>query len=331
VKRIPRNVDKAVLAALQPGDVILSFGREPLSYIIREIGGGDYSHATIWDGDHLVETMLRGVSLLSLTHETRQQEYVDVFRWRTKDPPVLKLGDPAYPRQPVAATAAAIGRSNLTFAKGEAVLLALVALFSSVPPSGLLRALVRIITGEIDRWFHVPGQRKMICTEVVCTSFWEADAASRRYAIHIPIDASRSTELVRIASAPPAHHLGPVNPDLAAYEAIRKDLANRLLVAAGPTQQAALRQAALVAPPKHLTGPIFAEVGGDFVPLFAVTPHDLQLSPNLEPVGRLSTLPKLPMPRTWLGRLVSGLGLAPGAPARPPRARRGSFLPRVKH
>lgn len=305
-KRITRK-------ALQPGDVLLSYGQEPVSRLIRFLGGGSYSHAALWDGKHIVETYTDDViSLVPLSAATDAQRYVDVYRWRTLQEPVRFLGGPGYPSKPVTRCGKAI--RGLGFAKDEAVMLGLIVAISDLPDNGKLRDAVRVALSSLDDWIHDhlgSGKRAMICTETVCTAFWEADRTrKRRYAIHIRAGISRMMHLLQ-AAAPGPTLQAIASPAVAEAEELRRIAATLFLQATGqefaarpgPSAGAPMTMGIAVAPSK----PELRKVGGRYVPLGCVTPHDLQHSPNLQLFGRVGQQPAKKLPISPLGLLIRAL------------------------
>jgi cell wall-associated NlpC family hydrolase len=81
---------------LQPGDVLLYHGNSFISRLIRLFDGTEYSHASIWVGDHVVEAIGQGVVGRSLAVSTADVKYTDVYRYRNKDSG-LNPGDEAVP------------------------------------------------------------------------------------------------------------------------------------------------------------------------------------------------------------------------------------------
>jgi len=65
---------------LRAGDIILSLGLEPHSEEIRAITGGCYSHATLWNGERLVEATMPEVRELDPAELAAKSRYVDAFR-----------------------------------------------------------------------------------------------------------------------------------------------------------------------------------------------------------------------------------------------------------
>lgn len=69
-------------AVLSPpaGATILALGRAPHADGIRQTTGGNYSHATLWTGDAVIEATLPGVRRVGLDQLNATSLYVDAFR-----------------------------------------------------------------------------------------------------------------------------------------------------------------------------------------------------------------------------------------------------------
>lgn len=297
------QVRKITQDDLLPGDVLLSFGTGTLSDMIRILSGGLYSHAAVWDGENVIEATERGVKRDTLQFETTAQVYVDAYRWQPLPPEDHQLGDPAYPSRPVTDQAGAIAAAGPKFAYDELLMAAFVISVSDLP-LGPFRALAREVVWKLDAWVHkhVEGRKKrtMVCTEVVCTSFWQADP-NPLYAINIQVGGSRAAQLVAAASRPSPRRAALVKgaiaaPSMSEDEELRRQCARLLLRAAGPSRRKRLR-ASVAAPRAVAAGPVLEPAGGPGIPLGCVTPRDLQDSPNLKLVGRLVLGAKGAQPR----------------------------------
>lgn len=67
-------------ADLQPGDIILSFGKSELSRAIKEISGGRFSHAALWTGERVLESTLPQIQEINLPDLATKTHYMHVFR-----------------------------------------------------------------------------------------------------------------------------------------------------------------------------------------------------------------------------------------------------------
>lgn len=89
---------------LKPGDVLLVY-TDPtalsVSWWVRQLAGGWYSHAAFFDGATIVEAYKKGgVSETPIGERIRRSHYVDVFRFVSDDDE--EMGTPGWPPDPVA-------------------------------------------------------------------------------------------------------------------------------------------------------------------------------------------------------------------------------------
>jgi hypothetical protein len=288
------SIPKITQQSLLPGDVLLSCGSEWISDAIRLLSGGSYSHAGLWDGRYSIDATKHGVKRNPLADVVSEQRYVDAFRWHPV-PLDGHLGDTAYPYAPVLNEAAAIVALGPKFAYDELLMAGLVIAISGMPSSLALRVAARIILSQLQRLVHIlipPGKRGMMCTEVVCTSFWKA-LPKGHYAINILLGASRAADLLKKIAGP---SLGPAgwatrsldDTSAATYRDVQAECARLVLEAGGPALQRSLDAASRAPVPSFAGGPVPLPAGGPLVPLGCVTPLDLEGSPNLEIIGRLT-------------------------------------------
>ena len=66
---------------LRPGDVIMSFGKTPLSRAVKEITGSRFSHAALWTGERVLESTLPRTEEVSLAELAEKTFYMHVFRY----------------------------------------------------------------------------------------------------------------------------------------------------------------------------------------------------------------------------------------------------------
>lgn len=268
-----------------------------------------YSHAAVWDGAYVVEATTGGVGKYTLQDEINAQWYVDAYRWQT-DPPGNVLGDPSYPSQPVTLEADKIAASGAAYAYSELLMGAFLIWVSKKPDDVKLRILIRLLGDEIERWIvdnilANPQKKGITCTEVVCKSFWDAAPPPpplHLYQIVIHVDGSRSIRglaNLQLALNTPGTTPANVAQGFKGYDgrAVRLGYrflqANRGVDALQFTMLASLQsQHAQYASGLGGLGPTVS-VGED-VPLFFVSPRELQTSPNLVCLGRLSE--KVPPP-----------------------------------
>lgn len=284
----PPDCPRISRSDLHPGDVLLSNGSDWIDKLICRLDDGIYSHAAIWDGNCVIEATLRGVLRSSLEDEETQL-YVDAYRWQPEPPAGHVLGDAAYPYQPVTAQADKLADEGLGYAYKKLMLAALVIGMSKVPANRVTRRLVRIVLDELAAWIvdqiDKGGKRGMTCTEVVSTSFWQA-AADEKYAIKIVVDGSRDDESLRAVAQ------GPLNArargSRSDYEREKRECLELFLKADHSVKRRDLAALAAAHFGARAKGVVEQAAGGPDVPLACVTPRDLQRSPDLKCIGRLS-------------------------------------------
>jgi hypothetical protein len=270
---------------LQPGDVLLSTDTGWIDEVIRHWDEGIYSHSAMWDGTRVVEATLGGVHATTLEDE-QKQAYVDAYRWQSMPPHVHVLREKGYPSEPVTAQTDIIASEGPEYAYIKLMVAALVIGLSKVKDSPRLAVLkeVRYQLGRwIDDYIDRDGKKGMTCTEVVCTSFWQADPQGK-YAINIDIDGSRDIATIEAV----ARTLRGVRPrQVPEYDELKEEcLAQFLRAASGVTAEQLEALAGMqfrAFGGQHACWP----AGGRDLPASLVTPRDLQQSPDLKCVGRL--------------------------------------------
>jgi hypothetical protein len=72
------------LSQLQPGDLLLSMGKDSTAVAVRSLTGGLYSHCSIWTGRSVIESTAPRVMERSLAQSLQHHPrlYVDVYRYR---------------------------------------------------------------------------------------------------------------------------------------------------------------------------------------------------------------------------------------------------------
>lgn len=284
-------------ADLRPGDVLLSCGRVALSELIRRIDGGLYSHAAMWDGERSVDTTPSGIKRNTLDDVIAAQWYIDAYRWHMppKDPGNY-LGTPAYPSEPVLNETASIVRRGADFAYDQLLLGAMIISISKRPDDKWDRASVRLLLSRFQVWvgerIKKPGRTKMVCSETVARSFGEA-AKPPDYTIQVIVDGSRDTAAIAAAvrrdraisadGAPPP----PVTPPKS-YDAVKQQYAELLVSTMTEDEKERLLEFAELNADGGANTTRRLDVGDRGVPFQCVSPRDLERSPNLEFIGRLS-------------------------------------------
>ncbi|HST07773.1 MAG TPA: hypothetical protein VLJ83_06345 [Gemmatimonadaceae bacterium] len=269
--------DPLPVSALRPGDVLLSCGTEALSILISRLDGGDYSHSAVWDGAKAVDATINGFKRNNLEDDIREQWYLDAYRWHSPPPQSTDLGQPPYPYQPVIDRNDRIVEARTQFAYDELLMLALIVAVSKEPEDKWLRGAVRLLLSRAAEWVHEhivarPGTSAMTCAESVAVSFDEA--VPPKYTMEVDID--RSRDYSTIAAARPGTRVGLVARTFSSYDVVRKKYAE-LVAEVAPATVRGLRMAA------------DAKSGvGTNLPPGCVTPRDLQTSPSLTKLGRMS-------------------------------------------
>ncbi len=285
---------------LRPGDVLLSLGVGDLSEMICLIDGGRYSHAALWTGNRVVHATLGGIVLADLEGQ-KQQKLTDVYRYTRDGHP---LGSERWPSEPVIERAERFVGGR--YAYSDLVMLAMLIGYGRRPRIPVMETIVRRIGAHaadgVTAWFQDQMRRSRkaagqsspaapdapgiatTCTELVGTAFYEAESTPpHAYALEV-VQPGRHDALQSAGSNP---ELEAQYASLAAAcrDFVRPDLP--LLDLVQQSQGAVLE-----------AGPIDAVIGwrksrkvvaGDrSLPLSTLTPRDLQTSPTLVCVGRLS-------------------------------------------
>jgi hypothetical protein len=275
---------------LRDGDVLLMLGEGwpkihgipvPVSWLIRMLDGGAYSHAALvtWEGepraprvwDHSTDWKLGPVPVARAIAE---HTYCHVYRFEKNGEP---LGGPDFPSGAV--VSALRGHANDPYDMALLILAGVVAVISRTPESETERRLLRLaltVLVEVLEWVigHVDVRGgALVCTGVVGISFWEAQPVdpTKRFALEADLDRRRETT--------PA----VVDPDWdAVIERIRRALAQLW-----PTFEAELaaRRAALDSNAR------WVEIGSPELPVNLVAPSDLEHARTLRRVAKLS-IPK---------------------------------------
>lgn len=199
---------------LQPGDVLLSssdaefgfrdngasdlgaFDLATPAWWVRFITGGDYSHASYFDGDRLVESTLDGVVETETATRVQGQRYVDVYRFRsTNNSP---LGEDPWPVEPVNEAAKRYLHSK--YAQNDLIFAGALAVSRRLPmgASELMWGLQQLLAGAIRALRNLALDQKhehLTCAELLSRAFGEASPEGH-YRLQNP------------SSAAPHHRLG---------------------------------------------------------------------------------------------------------------------------
>jgi hypothetical protein len=297
------NLPTITKADLHPGDVLLSCGCEALSELIRRFDGGDYSHSAMWDGECAVDSTKSGLKRRTLEQDEGVQWFIDAYRWHEPPQDGPELGSGKYPAKPVLNEIAAIFRHGADFAYDGLVMAALVIWLSNRPADRWMRQAARLLLSRFEVWFlkriRKPGKTPMVCSETVARSFDQA-VRPPNYSIEIIVDGSRdSAAIADAAKAAPtdAGGLGVETPTrVTSYEDVKRRFGEILLSGMTPAERARVLEFADLNANTRQDSIDTMEAGEQGIPPNCVTPHDLQRSPNLKVIGRLSerTAPNLP-------------------------------------
>ena len=272
---------------LQAGDVLLYHGTSLISDLIRLFDGGNYSHASIWNGKQIVEALGQGITENSVPASTAGAKFVDVYRFVAQDRE--KLGDTNYPAQPVLSRIAWYVANPQRYAYEEILLLAVLASTRQIPVVSWIPGLNLIIRNVLDRAADLlarlaaGNKEPVICSELVYRCYAEADATGK---YHLAIRGADTLAAARAAEVQAAILGSP-------------GLAPAAILAVGPLsdpllpekQEFLARYAALKGKPPATMASIAAARAAGAAAAAAVadfvTPHDLERSPNLYQAGTL--------------------------------------------
>jgi hypothetical protein len=294
---------------LRAGDVLLSCGCEALSELIRRLDGGLYSHAAVWDGEFAVDATERGVVRNQLEKDEAEQWYMDAYRWHAAHPnDDPDLGSAEYPSKPVLDESDKIVRQGTAFAYDELVLAALVIWLSNQPADRWLRAAARLLLSRFEAWLlekiRKPGKTAMVCSETVARSFDQAKQPPD-YTIQVIVDGSRDAAAIAAAVKAERAILAGVRPTLPApassYDALKRRYGQLLVRSKTEDERERLlefAEANLVSGAKAVR---LMDAGHRGIPPSCVTPRDLQRSPNLRKLGRLSENASPSLPKSTFG------------------------------
>ncbi len=168
-----RKID---MSEVKAGDVLLSYGDDWISWAIRLLDGGDYSHAALFDGNKIVEAGLRGVVMTPLEKEVSAQKYVDVYRFKSDSGSPFSFPD--WPVEPVIQKAHYYFDKKTTYANNQLFLLGFLLVFKKFPINHVKKAALRTCLILVLKLYKKITQGKetksVVCSELVYRSFYEA-------------------------------------------------------------------------------------------------------------------------------------------------------------
>lgn len=268
-------------ADLKPGDVLLFQGNGLLSRFIRFFDGSQYSHAGIFDGEHVIEAeAVHGTGAVEV-HEVAEScstaSFTHVYRYVDDDRKRLGI---ELPYEPVGGMIEQFKASAESYAYSQILLLGVLLGTRRIPIPGVT-GMLRHILDEAAEWLNaiITEHRKIvICSELVYECF--NSVPNGEYQLDI---AGVDPEVVA-GGLSPRHMLMPAATPDADHDHLGKDigafmatyrLARGIKPPDGPPP-----------PPDVPAAPGVVRARPRAVPEF-VTPRDLATSPNLVLVGQL--------------------------------------------
>ncbi|MCL9780718.1 hypothetical protein M9194_04610 [Vibrio sp. S4M6] len=310
--QIVENTKEIKINEVQAGDVLLSYGgdRSWISWLIKQIDGGDYSHAAFFDGECIIQAggPDTGVHAVSLQDQVDSQEYVDVYRFKSDSG--IPFSQPDWPVSPVIDRA----RSYLgkDYATNQLYLVGVLIVLRKMPITHIGKKFTRTIISGMYILLNKLLAKKtkaVVCSELVYRAFYEAPP-EMKYGLTIKgVIGSPALELEHMAENITRKH--EVNETIMMLEKWCRESSLDLLSAqdsfvtdsatitlrSGDNKDEEINRA--IDYLESLYREIYPDLdmlNEDSITLGAnrlvspemVTPHDLQSSPNLVKVGRLT-------------------------------------------
>jgi hypothetical protein len=181
----PRSID---VGALREGDVVLSRGTSWISRLILGIDGGAYSHAAYYDGALFIQAMQEGVRRTEPSGVPGEQQFLDVYRFKTEDGRSLGREQGQVDPQPI--TAHATNMLGRPFAFDDIGYAARMIKIRRRSPAAWDDSWAAPLRAELERHLREPldpSEAKLTCTELVSRSFWYATESGTKkdYGIHV--------------------------------------------------------------------------------------------------------------------------------------------------
>ena len=265
---------------LRAGDVLLSRGSARLGSRVSDwialLDGGDYSHASFWDGARVIEaTGCEGkIRVDSLDHLQHEHEYVHVYRFSRHG---ATLGENAWPVEPVVAVAQSYIGGGYAYDELYlfGVLVGLGRLVGFPQMQGLMRSAGPKLRSALPR-LRASELRPMTCSQLVAAVFFEADPTpTHRYTLEVPFRVGRLALDGSALEADPQFDM----KEWQEYEQLRDGY--RALIGSGCEPQTHAARAFGVEPE-------VVRIGDPRLPPCCVTPSDLERSPTLVNLGALA-------------------------------------------
>jgi predicted protein tyrosine phosphatase len=180
---------------LKPGDVLLSYGNGKISDLVKQVGGGDYSHAAFFDGKRIIEAGSDGVISSTIEEDIKQQKYIDVYRFKSASDNTCE--DPDWSLDPVIKQAHMYLNNKTYYADNQLYLLVVLITLRRKYLKNLADAIAFYVL--LDEVFDLlksksDGKTKsVVCSEFVYRCFDEAEP--NKYGLTINIISKEKEEV----------------------------------------------------------------------------------------------------------------------------------------
>lgn len=264
--------NKIDISSLKAGDILLSYGDGWISDVIRLVDGGKYSHAALFDGEMIVEAGLRGVVKTPVEHEVNAQKYVDVYRFKSDSGNYFSLPD--WPSQPVIDRAHYYWDKGTKYADNQLYLVGVLIVIRKLPywhiDKSVLRTLLALIFKLFKRIISGKETKSVVCSELVYRSFYEA-IPEKKYGLSIKGTLNPLKESLNSIVENDAGNEYERDAEID----LQIDQLSSMFQEINPELSTADDKIALL------------KSGNPLVAAEMVSPHDLQVSPNLMKIGRI--------------------------------------------
>jgi hypothetical protein len=169
-----KKIEPIPIKDLHPGDVLLSMGKEKVSKMIKQMDGGNFSHASFFDGKGLIHATEAGVLRTDIKILKEHALYSHVFRLKKND---RFLGDSKLPYEPVIDSARRIADHGQEFAYSHLALLGFLSIARRFKVPLLQRKTLRIMLDQATQFLlnlFEMKKKPVICSEIVYRCFSEA-------------------------------------------------------------------------------------------------------------------------------------------------------------
>lgn len=268
-----KKITEIDMNEVKAGDVLLSYGEGWISDVIRLVDGGLYSHAAFFNGESITEAGLRGVVSTPLENEVMAQKYVDVYRFKSDND--MNFSSPDWPVEPVIDRAKYYLEKGTKYADNQLYLVGVLIVIRKLPHNRVEKAVLRAVIDMVFKLFKriLEGKetKSVVCSELVYRSFYEA-IPEKKYGL--TIKGTLAPLSVRLGSLVENESLEPYPVDEELNEMLEK--AEQMYWKINPGLEASKNEINYL-----------LKAGNPLVSAEMVSPHDLQISPNLELIGRI--------------------------------------------